>query len=263
MRVGIPKAYFYYAYKPFVEAFCQGLGIQVEISGDTDQETLKQGNLACVDEACLPVKVMCGHVKKLADCCDAIVLPRIMNTEYGESICPKVAGAADLAAAAGVEDKLIFTDPLYLHDRKKLEKALWKACKKLGVRRMDFKVNFLNALLTQEMALKGLDEEGYDYKVFLAGHCYNIYDSFINMDLINKLHGMKIGVVTEERVPRGRKRQRPCLYRSDEKTILVFFCEQFWEHGGTAEKRNRRHRLSFFLFMRNGFLYRGNAEEQP
>ncbi|MCE2604069.1 acyl-CoA dehydratase activase-related protein, partial [Pseudomonas aeruginosa] len=73
------------------------------------------------------------------------------------------------------------------------------------VRRMDFKVNFLNALLTQEMALKGLDEEGYDYKVFLAGHCYNIYDSFINMDLINKLHGMKIGVVTEERVPREEK----------------------------------------------------------
>lgn len=205
MRVGIPKAYFYYAYKPFVEAFCQGLGIQVEFSGDTDQEILEQGNLACVDEACLPVKVMCGHVKKLADCCDAVALPRIMNTEYGESICPKVAAAADLAASAGAEGKLIFTDPLYLHDRKKLEKSLWKGCKKLGIRRMDFKVNFLNALLAQEMTPKGLDEEGYDYKVFLAGHCYNLYDPFINMDLIHKLHQMKIGVVTEERVSREEK----------------------------------------------------------
>ncbi|MCQ4638468.1 acyl-CoA dehydratase activase-related protein [Anaerovorax odorimutans] len=227
MRVGVPKAYFYYAYKPFVESFCQGLGIQVEFSGDTDQEILERGNRVCVDEACLPVKVMCGHVKKLADSCDAVALPRIMRTEFGESICPKVAGAADLAAASEMDKKLIFTEPLYLDDRKKLEKALWKQCKKLGIRRLDFKVNFLNALLSQEMAERGLDEEGYRYKVFLAGHCYNIYDPFVNMDLIEKLHRMDIGVVTEERVTRQEKDSGLAYADLMKKPYWSFFVNNF------------------------------------
>lgn len=205
MRIGVPKGFFYYTYEPFIKSFCEGLGVSVEVSGPTDQEILDQGSLSCVDEACLPVKVLCGHVKKLSDRCDVVAVPRIMNTEFGESICPKVAGAADLIYGADNKTKLAFTEPLYLNDRRKLEKTLWKQCKKLGIRKMNFKVNFLNALLAQETAERGLDETQYPYKVFLAGHCYNVYDSFVNMDILDKLHKMGIGVITEERITREEK----------------------------------------------------------
>lgn len=205
MRIGVPKGFFYYTYQPFVETFCQGLGFQVEMSGPTDQEILERGSAACVDEACMPAKVLCGHVSKLADTCDAVALPRLMKTEFGESICPKVAGAADLIMGTGESRPLVFTEPLYLNDRKKLQRALWQECKKLGVRKVDFKVNFLNGLLAQQMVRQGIEEESYQYKVFLAGHCYNIYDPFINMDILSKLHRMDIGVITEERVSRQEK----------------------------------------------------------
>ena len=38
--------------------------------------------------------------------------------------------------------------------------------------------------------------------MFLAGHPYNIYDSFTNLNLLKKLHGLDIGAVTEEKVSR-------------------------------------------------------------
>lgn len=227
MRVGVPKAYFYYTYKPFIESFCQGLPLQVEFSGDTDQEILDRGSRICVDEACLPVKVMCGHVQKLADSCDAVVLPRIMNTEYGESICPKVAGAVELAAAENIKEKLIFSTPLYLDDRRKLEKALWKECKKLGIPRLVFKVNFLNALLAQEMTLQGFDEDSRTYKVFLAGHCYNLYDPFVNMEVLDKLHRLDIDVVTEERVSREEKDRGIAYADLMKKPYWSFFVNHF------------------------------------
>ena len=38
--------------------------------------------------------------------------------------------------------------------------------------------------------------------MFLAGHPYNIYDSFANLNLLQKLHRLDIGAVTEEQVGR-------------------------------------------------------------
>lgn len=227
MRIGIPKGFFYYAYRPFLEIFCSGLGLPVKYSDPTDQETLELGSRSCVDEACLPAKIMCGQVEKLARDCDAIALPRIMKTEFGESICPKIAGAPDLVNQGKAKDKLRFTAPLYLNDEKKLEKVLWKECKKLGIKKERFKVSFLNGLLAQEQRQRGLDEQGYGHKIFLAGHCYNIYDPFVNMDLLHKLHRMDIGVVTEERVKRREKDQALAYADLMKQPYWSFFVNNF------------------------------------
>lgn len=227
MRIGVPKGFFYYTYRPFLETFCSGLGLPVEFSGPTDKETLELGRRTCVDEACLPAKILCGQVEQLSQRCDAIALPRIMKTEFGESICPKVSGAADLVSSTSAKDKLRFTAPLYLDDQKKLEKALWKECKRMGVKKDRFKVSFLNGILAQEQTQRGLDEQGYGYRVFLAGHCYNIYDPFVNMDLLKKLHRMDIGVVTEERVRRKEKDQALAYADLMKKPYWSFFVNNF------------------------------------
>jgi predicted nucleotide-binding protein (sugar kinase/HSP70/actin superfamily) len=44
----------------------------------------------------------------------------------------------------------------------------------------------------------GLSDSGYPHTVALIGHAYNIYDRFVNMDLIRKLHTLGIGVITHE-----------------------------------------------------------------
>lgn len=207
MRIGVPRGFFYYTYRPFLEAFLEGAGIQACYCRPTDQEILQRGMETCVDEACLPAKVLCGQVETLADSCDRILLPRIMKTEFGESICPKVAGAADLIQRKETKEKLAFTQPVYLDCPEKLKKMMWKECKKIGIGRTAFKTGFLNGMMAQQRTRRGVDDEGYPFKVFLAGHCYNLYDPFINMNLIKKLHSMGIGAVTEERVSRREKEQ--------------------------------------------------------
>ena len=227
MRIGVPRSFFYYTYAPFLQAFLTGIGIQPEICRKTDQDILKRGQDSCVDEACFPAKVLCGQVEALADNCDRILLPRIMKTEFGESICPKVSGAADLIRNKTTREKLIFTEPLYLDQPEQLKKTLWKECRKMKIGKAEFKVSFFDGVLAQRRTLRGLDEDGYKHKIFLAGHCYNLYDSFVNMELIKKLHELDIGVVTEERVSREEKERR--LQYSDlmKRPYWSFFVNSF------------------------------------
>jgi predicted nucleotide-binding protein (sugar kinase/HSP70/actin superfamily) len=62
---------------------------------------------------------------------------------------------------------------------------------------------FRSALENQSNTSFGLNEDGYRHRVFLAGHPYNIYDSFANLNLLQKLHHLDIGVITEEWVNRS------------------------------------------------------------
>lgn len=204
MRIGVPRGFFYYKYRPFVETFFQGLNIPVDFGKDTDQSVMEEGLISCVNEACFPVKLFHGHVKELSKRCDALVVPRIMKTEFGESVCPKVEGLPDMVASQN-QKQLIFTDPLYLDDKKALKKTLWKCCKHLGVKKDTFNKSFLNGLSAQEIMEQGYDEQQYAYRVFLAGHPYLIYDTFANLNLIEKLHRMNVGIITEETVSRTKK----------------------------------------------------------
>lgn len=205
MRIGVPRSFFYYTYKPFVETFSKGLGLSVEVGKETDEQVLEKGVASCVDEACFPVKVFHGHVQSLSEKCDAVVVPRVMRTEYGESICPKVAGLPDMVSGTGKSKKLIFTSPLYLDDRQALKRSLWKSCKALGITKSRFNDSFSKGIEAQRKEKAGIEDTGYKHKVFLAGHAYNIYDPFANLNVIEKLHNMDVGVVTEERVQRKDK----------------------------------------------------------
>lgn len=44
----------------------------------------------------------------------------------------------------------------------------------------------------------GFHDQGYPIKVALAGHPYNLYDTFINMNIKKKLNNLGVGVITEE-----------------------------------------------------------------
>ncbi|MEG0829863.1 MAG: acyl-CoA dehydratase activase-related protein [Anaerovoracaceae bacterium] len=227
MRVGIPRSFFYYAYKPFVETFFQKLEIPVEYPGLTDQNQLNNGIKECVDEACFPIKLFQGQMKTLANTCDLLMVPRIMTTEYGESICPKIAGLPELAAQTVSKDRLVFTDPMYLDDQRSFRKMLWKNCRKLGVKKSVFKRAFLAGIFAQTSANHGIQDEGYTYNVFLAGHPYNVYDPFANLDLLQKLHRLNIGVVTEERVSRKEKERGIANKKLIKKPYWSFFVNTF------------------------------------
>lgn len=202
MRIGIPGGLLYYRYEPFIRTFFNELKVDTEYSTKSNREILDLGSHNCVDEACLPMKLFHGHAAKLQKTCDFIVVPRIMNCEFGESICPKFRGLPELVESGTGKSNLIFTDPLYINDMEKLKKALKKGSRKIGVPDNRMEKAFQSAMENQRNTSFGLNEYGYRHRVFLAGHPYNIYDSFANLNLLQKLHQLDIGVATEEWVDR-------------------------------------------------------------
>lgn len=225
MKIGIPGGLLYYKYEPFIRTFFHELNLRTEYAVTSTKKTLDLGSRHCVDEACLPIKIFHGHVSHLQKTCQRIVVPRIMTCEFGESICPKFQGLPELVQSGTRKKDQIFTDPLYLHDRRKLEKALKKSSRELGISDRQFGRAFQSALENQRNTSRGLRETGYRHHIFLAGHPYNIYDSFVNMNLIEKLHSMDIGVITEEWVSQYDKQEE--LKELIKSPYWLFFIDNF------------------------------------
>ncbi|MDD2189950.1 MAG: acyl-CoA dehydratase activase-related protein [Eubacteriales bacterium] len=205
MKIGIPGGLLYYKYEPFIRTFFNEMGVDTEYSVKSNKEILDLGIRNCVDEACLPMKLFHGHTAKLQNTCDFTAAPRLMNCEFGESICPKFHGLPELISAGTGKSNQLFTEPIYLNDQKKLKKVLKKNCRCIGVPDVKIDKAYQYAMENQRNTSFGIKDSGYRHRVFLAGHPYNIYDSFANLNLLQKLHNLDIGVVTEERVCRNEK----------------------------------------------------------
>lgn len=203
MKIGIPKGLLYYKYYPFLESFFSELGAEVVTSGDTSKEILDQGVKYCVDEACFPVKIFHGHVSSLKDKCDIIVIPRIMQIRKREYICPKFCGLPEMIINSIPDMPKAITAPIYATSRKKLYSWANEAGKEITKDKFKIQKAFSKALKEQGKFRTGIKDENYKLNVALAGHPYNIYDNFINMNIVNKLNKLGVGVITEENIDEG------------------------------------------------------------
>jgi predicted nucleotide-binding protein (sugar kinase/HSP70/actin superfamily) len=96
IKIGIPRALFYYRYYPFWNTFFAEIGAETVISVPTTKKILDMGVSNCVDEACLPVKVFHGHVLSIAKNSDMLFIPRFTSVSKKEYICPKFGGLPDM-----------------------------------------------------------------------------------------------------------------------------------------------------------------------
>lgn len=207
MTTGVPGGLLFYRYEPFIRGFFGELGVDVHYSVKSDKEILAMGQGACVNEACLPVKLFCGHVAALRKDHEQVLVPRMMNCEYGMELCPKIKGLPELVkGGAGMEDKLTCTGPLHVGDRERFVKELEKEAEKLGASaaRVPEAVR-AGAADWQRDRRRGLCDGQYRHRVMLVGHPYNLYDPFANLNLVEKLHRLDIGVLTGEAFPWHRK----------------------------------------------------------
>lgn len=200
MLVGIPKGLLYYNYYPFYQRFFTELGAEIIVSPDTNKEILNDGIKYCVDEACLPVKIFHGHVSYLKDKCDVILLPRIMQIRKREYICPKFCGLPEMILNSIPDIPNTITEPIYAISKRKLYGWAKEVGKIITKDNSRIKKAFSNALIEQENFKCGIKDEGYDIRVALVGHPYNIYDKFSNMDIIKKLNKLGVGVITYENI---------------------------------------------------------------
>ncbi|EGW40754.1 acyl-CoA dehydratase activase-related protein [Desulfosporosinus sp. OT] len=91
MKIGFPRALFYFDYFPFWAGFFHRLNIEVVTSPATHRQIMEQGLKKASDETCLPLKLLAGHIQALKDV-DAIFLPRMVSVEPDTYTCPKFLG---------------------------------------------------------------------------------------------------------------------------------------------------------------------------
>jgi len=202
----------YDQYHPFFTRFFSELGVELAVSPPTNKAILDAGVQCCVDEACLPVKVFHGHVCHLKDKCDLLFIPRIMRLFRSEYICPKFCGLPEMVlnSISGLPETI--TEPFYADSMAGLRKWALRTGSRITRDRRRIMAALEAAMNEQSGHKTGYDDQGYPIRVALAGHPYNLYDTFINMNVRKKLNRLGIGVVTEESMERKRWRQRlhPC-----------------------------------------------------
>lgn len=218
MKIGLPRGLYYYKFDTFLERFLEGLGAEVVSTPDTNKNILVDGVAACVDDACLPVKLYHGHVLYLRDKCDLIIVPHIMEMAKKQYICPKFCGLPEMLKSSIPGLPPITEIPFVMHDPGRQMKWCIEAGKLAGVGADRARKSFAHACEAYKSMERGIDDCSKPFKIGLLGHAYNVYDKFSNMDVIKKLGSLGAGVITEERIPEACKRE---VYKS----LLIY---PFW-----------------------------------
>lgn len=228
--IGIPRALLFYEYYPLWKKFFEELGTEVIISGETNKSILDNGIKSCVDEACLPVKLFFGHVIELKDKVDYIFIPKFTSVAKREYICPKVGGLPDMVRHSISGLPPIIDSEINLYRR---DKDIYKSITDIGSyftadRRLIYQA--YNSAKTDYIKYRGIIKTGTlpsellgnvapktslyflssnrknylmgcrqaGLNIAIIGHPYNVYDSYVNMGLIDKLKKMDVNVITIE-----------------------------------------------------------------
>lgn len=218
--VGIPRALLFFYYYPMWRTFLEHLGAEVVVSPPTSRKTLERGVELTVDEACLPVKIATGHVAELAGRVDYLFLPRLVSVAPGEYICPKFLGFPDMVRQniAGLPPLIDVSIDLYRNESN-YRRAYLQIGSIFSRSSTHIAAAFRRALAAQEKYWEQLTEGSLPdqlldiapvvrvrktekiqpgHTVALIGHPYNIYDPFINMNLIEKIRRLGARVITAD-----------------------------------------------------------------
>ncbi|MDD3655974.1 MAG: acyl-CoA dehydratase activase-related protein [Atribacterota bacterium] len=235
-KIGIPYALYFYEYYPLWKEFLTRLGAEVILSKSTNKNILDLGIRSSLSEVCLPVKAFYGHVLSLADQVDYMLIPRMVCVEKGAFFCPKIIGLPDM-----VKTSLTSLCPIInpVVDIRK-SYGTWKNSlfqvgqlvteNSLAISRAfsasweNFQKNYVANILdpkTLRPGLLNIDTNSarkqlpeIPINIAVVGHDYLINDSYINLNLIEKLKNMKVNVLTPGMVPPNIvKKQLKKLYK--------------------------------------------------
>jgi len=247
-------------WKTFIEA----LGHEVVISPPTNQDILNNGVKACVDDACLPVKVFFGHIIYLKERVDRVLVPRLMSISTREFICPKFCGLPEMVYYGMNRNVSMLVLNIDLHRKNsKMVDAYVQLGEKLSNNYENINIAYKKATQTQsvfdEQIQNGIFpftaiEGAYPRKSEIArnqqkrtigviGHPYLLYDRFLNMDILWKLQKRNITYLTPERIPQEKV----------EKEAATLPKRMFWSLGkhlyGSALTMARDHLVDGMIYL--------------
>ena len=216
VKIGIPRALYFYKYYPFAKTFLTELGAEIIPSPETNKEILNTGSRYCIDDACLPVKVCHGHIDNLKDKVDFILVPRLTSISSKEYICPKFGGLPEMVKFSMTELPPILDIEFDLYKKKtNLVKSLYslgftinknpfkirKAIKKALWKHKLYKSSLLKGY-SPEWLIDGVKRNAPTKSplIGIVSHPYLLYDNFLNMGLQEKLYKNNIKYITPEMI---------------------------------------------------------------
>jgi len=236
IKIGIPYSLYFYEYYPLWKEFLTRLGAEVILSQPTNKKILDLGIRSALSEICLPVKIFYGHVLSLTGQVDCILIPRMVCIEKGAFFCPKMIGLPDmvkssLSSLCPLVSPIIdvrqsygtWKNSLFQVGRLITDNSV-NISRAFSVSWENFQKNYLTNLLDPNVLrpdffrknTQKVSEQYGDMPINIAvlGHDYLINDSYINLELIQKLKKMNVNVLTPEMVHHNTiKKQLKKLYK--------------------------------------------------
>lgn len=200
ISVGIPAASFFLAYLPFWGKFFYELGITPVLSSPTSEKTITSGSKYLPATTCAPVKIAIGHIAELIESgVDFVFFPTIVslpdeNKKSRAAVCPLTLSIPFLF---NKPTSRIFSPELSMNgDESDFLKSL-----SVFLNSNYFRVDeaYQKAKEYYHKFKKRLQEKGGQLlnshpgvKFIVLGRPYNIYDSYLNMNLFAHLRKLNI-----------------------------------------------------------------------
>ncbi|HHT28137.1 MAG TPA: hypothetical protein GXZ82_12935 [Firmicutes bacterium] len=232
LRVGIPRALWYYTYYPFWQTFFTKLGVDCVLSEATTKQTLDAGIKDAVSEACVPIKLFFGHISSLRDAwqagkIDVLFVPRYVSWQASTVFCPKFLGLPDMIKHTWEQMPPIISPRI---DLRKKPFSLLRICNNVrrgvGGKLHRFGHAYVCARIAQWRHEKRLrrnwdpnrsinkqaqvplqaPSDQTTVRLAVLGYPYLLHDSYINLGLFDKLHSLGAEVVTAESLQHKHKK---------------------------------------------------------
>lgn len=199
MKIGIPRSMYFYYFKDLWINFFDYLDIKLVISPETNKEIMDLGVKYSIDEMCLSMKNLIGHIAYLQGKCDYILIPRIDNYGIDNQTCTNFLALYDIIN--NLFDIKILNYNINLNNDETELKGLINIGKTLGLSRKEVIDAYEYACVKSGKIkkskvlnnLRNLHSE--KTKILIVGHPYNIYDKMIGEPIINMLKKLNIEII--------------------------------------------------------------------
>jgi predicted nucleotide-binding protein (sugar kinase/HSP70/actin superfamily) len=225
VRVGIPRALYYYRYFLFWETYFETLGFDVVVSRPSHRGLIEEGFKFADDDNCIPMKMAFAHTLNIKDRIDFLFLPRFLSVDGKTCSCPRLAGLPEMLKYS-IPDLPPILDP-YIDERYRntgLFRSLSEMASTLGKGLKEIRQAFRKAekafldfskkmergegipelLPNQERKHSLPQNEDLRKKIVLVGHPYCLYDPYFNFNLLKILGEANVSICTQEMVSRAR-----------------------------------------------------------
>ncbi|MFY9302953.1 MAG: acyl-CoA dehydratase activase-related protein [Atribacterales bacterium] len=223
MKVGIPRGLLFYRFYALWKTFLEELGAEVVISPPTNKGIIQKGLTYAVEEICFPAKVFLGHVLYLKDRVDLIFIPRIVSFHRREYNCPKILALPDLARNLfNIPEERIIGDEINMREEgmrgwrrgflnigkhfTTKESKIMKALNLAEKAHKDYQANLKKGMLPEDLIDHKNPLPLREKKIVLLGHTYLLSDSYINMNITEKVNDLNYSVITPDMVDEEKKR---------------------------------------------------------